>query len=437
MAYKVFFLTLGCKVNSYESAAIGKLLMNEGFEETSDPSECDVYIVNTCAVTAEADRKSRQMIRKARRVAPKAVVVAMGCHTEMKKDESDADITVGTSDRPKLVPLLLEKLSLPEDRSMQGEDLDAGTKYYEYGAVLSQEGTRAVVKIEDGCNNFCTYCIIPYSRGRVRSRKREDVLTEIRDLTHKGYREFVLNGIHLCSYGKDMGQDETALGQLLLDIASIGGVERIRLGSLEPSCMTEDLIALLKENPKLCPHFHLSLQSGSDTVLSRMNRKYDTALFRKVVKNLREVFPNASFTTDMICGFPGETEEEHKASCVFAEEIGFTHIHVFPFSPREGTKAWKMTPQVSSPEKNRRTAELRAISDRMEEARSREMVGKTVKVLVEETGVDGSFEGYSTEYIRVRGKCSDPDLVSGDILEGVITGTDRFLALGDGFCKRK
>ena len=433
MAYKVYFLTLGCKVNSYESAAIGKLLMNEGFEETQDASECDVYIINTCAVTAEADRKSRQMIRKARRVVPKAVVVAMGCHTEMKKDESDADITVGTSDRPKLVPLLLEKLALSDAKELSDDDFDAGTKFYEYGAVLSQEGTRAVVKIEDGCNNFCTYCIIPYSRGRVRSRKKEDVLSEIRNLAEKGYREFVMNGIHLCSYGRDLGMDETALGELLASIADVEGVERIRLGSLEPSCMTEDMIMLLKNNPKLCPHFHLSLQSGSDSVLQRMNRKYDTGLFRKVVMNLREAFPDASFTTDMICGFPGETEEEHSESCSFAEEIGFTHIHVFPFSPREGTKAYVMKPQVDASVKNRRTAELRAISDRMEEARTKSMIGKKVEVLVEQVKEDGHFEGYSREYIRVEGICVDPQLLSGMIVEGKITDSKGFVACGDGF----
>ena len=432
MAYKVYFLTLGCKVNSYESAAIGKLLMRKGFEETQDASECDVYIINTCAVTAEADRKSRQMIRKARRVAPKAVVVAMGCHTEMKKDESDADITVGTSDRPKLVPLLLEKLALSREKPAD-DDYDAGTKFYEYGAVLSQEGTRAVVKIEDGCNNFCTYCIIPYSRGRVRSRKKEDVLSEIRDLAEKGYREFVLNGIHLCSYGRDLGMDETALGELLSSIAGIPGVERIRLGSLEPSCMTEEMIRLMKDNPKLCPHFHLSLQSGSDSVLQRMNRKYDTGLFRNVVMNLRKAFPDASFTTDMICGFPGESEEEHRASCDFAKEIGFTHIHVFPFSPREGTKAYSMKPQVDAPVKNRRTAELRAISDEMEEDRTKAMIGKEVEVLVEQTKDAGRFEGYSREYIRVEGICGDPMLVPGVIVKGKISDSDGFLALGDGF----
>ena len=435
MAYKVYFLTLGCKVNSYESAAIAKLLSQEGFEETDDPKDCDVYVVNTCAVTAEADRKSRQMIRKARRVAPQAVVVAMGCHTEMCKDEDGADITVGTSDRPSLVPLLLQKLKIRED-SMDEDQLDAGTRFFEYGAVLLQEGTRAVVKIEDGCNNFCTYCIIPYSRGRVRSRSREAVLHEIEDLVKRGYTEFVITGIHLCSYEKELGHDSTALGELLQEIAAIEGVERIRLGSLEPYSMTDQLIGMLKENGKICPHFHLSLQSGSDSVLKRMNRKYDTALFRDVVRKLREAFPRASFTTDMICGFPGETEEEHKDSVAFAKEIGFTHIHVFPFSPREGTKAYAMPDQIDGRVKNRRTAQLRAVSDEMEEQRAREFIGETVEVLVEEFGDDGNFEGYCREYIRVSGTCEDAELSSGDLLEGQITETNGFSVCGKDFRKK-
>ncbi len=430
MAYQVFFHTLGCKVNAYETAAISKLLAEEGFTETKDPKEADVYVINTCAVTAEADRKSRQMIHRARRTAPKAVVVAMGCHTEMNRDEEGADILVGTEDRPKLVPLLLEKLKLRE-KTEETEDLDAGTRFFEYGSVLLSENTRAVVKIEDGCNNFCTYCIIPYSRGRVRSRSREAILQEISDLTKKGYSEFVITGIHLCSYEKEQGADETALGHLLSAISGIGGVKRIRLGSLEPSCMTPELITILKENKKLCPHFHLSLQSGSDTVLKRMNRKYDTALFRKVVADLREAFPNASMTTDMICGFPGETEEEHKESCAFAEEIGFTHIHVFPFSPREGTKAYSMQGQVDGGTKSRRTAQLREISDRMEEGRTKDFLGKNVEVLVEETGDDGSFEGYCREYVRVRGKREGT--ASGQILLGTVTGSDGFVLLGENF----
>ncbi|MBO4926945.1 MAG: tRNA (N(6)-L-threonylcarbamoyladenosine(37)-C(2))-methylthiotransferase MtaB [Clostridiales bacterium] len=429
MDYLVYFLTLGCKVNSYETAAIGKLLADEGFRETEDPSQADVYIVNTCAVTGEADRKSRQMVRKARRVAPSAIVVAMGCHTQMCREETDADIVVGTDDRPKLVPLLLEKLKIRASGKTP-EDLDAGTRFFEYGSVPYQENTRAIVKVEDGCNNFCSYCIIPYSRGRVRSRSREAIREEIRVMADKGYREFVITGIHLCSFEKELGRDSTALGELLDEVASIPGVERIRLGSLEPSCMTEELIAMLKANTKICPHFHLSLQSGSDSVLSRMNRKYDTVLFRKVTEKLKEAFPNASFTTDMICGFPGESEEEHRESCAFAEEIGFTHIHVFPFSPREGTKAQKMPDQVDGAVKSRRTSELRAISDKMEKARARSFVGSEVEVLVEKTGEDGSWEGYCREYIRVFGKTESP-VDPGQIMTVRITETDGFDLIGE------
>lgn len=429
MSYKVFFHTLGCKVNAYETAAISKLLNQEGFEETNDPKEADVYVINTCAVTGEADRKSRQMIHRARRTAPKAVVVAMGCHTQMNREETGADILVGTDDRPSLVPLVLEKLKIRE-ANFDSDEMDAGTRFFEYGSVLLRENTRAVVKIEDGCNNFCTYCIIPYSRGRVRSRSRQAILEEISDLTKKGYREFVITGIHLCSFEKELGAGHTALGELLDEIAAIDGVARIRLGSLEPSCMTEDLIRMMKNNPKICPHFHLSLQSGSDTVLKRMNRKYDTDLFRQVVANLREAFPRASMTTDMICGFPGETAEEHQASCAFAEEIGFTHIHVFPFSPREGTRAWDMPEQVDGNTKSQRTAELRAISDRMEESRPQDFIGEEVEVLVEEVSEDGHFEGYCREYLRVQGM-SEGEIHPGDILNVKINGQEGFMLRGE------
>ena len=430
MSYRVYYLTLGCKVNSYETAAIANLLEKEGFQKTEDPKEADVYVVNTCAVTAEADRKSRQMVRKARRVAPSAVVVAMGCHTQMCREEGEADIVVGTDDRPSLVPLLLEKLNIRKEEG--NSDLDAGSRFFEYGAIPYQENTRAVIKIEDGCNNFCTYCIIPYARGRVRSRSREAVREEIMESVKQGYKEFVITGIHLCSFEKELGRDSLALGELLEEIAGIDGVERIRLGSLEPSCMTEELVAMLKKNRKLCPHFHLSLQSGSDSVLRRMNRKYDTALFRDVADRIRKAWPEASLTTDMICGFPGETEEEHRESCAFAKEIGFTHIHVFPFSPREGTKAFDMSGQVPGDVKTRRTAELRAISNEMEEARTKDFFGKEVEVLVEKVHADGMVEGYSREYIRVIAK-TDHKAVPGDILVGTVNRNDGFTLLGEGF----
>ncbi|MBP5416110.1 MAG: tRNA (N(6)-L-threonylcarbamoyladenosine(37)-C(2))-methylthiotransferase MtaB [Clostridiales bacterium] len=428
MAYQVYFQTLGCKVNSYETAAIAKLLAEEGFVETESCENADVYVINTCAVTGEADRKSRQMIRRAKRLAPHAVVVAMGCHTQMCRDDEGADIVVGTDDRPALIPLLKERLKI-QDGEKNRDDLDAGTRFFEYGSVNYQENTRAVVKIEDGCNNFCTYCIIPYSRGRVRSRSREAILSEIRDMAGKGYREFVITGIHLCSFEKELGRDSMALGELLSEISAIDGVERIRLGSLEPSCMTPELIEVLKKIPQICPHFHLSLQSGSDTVLKRMNRKYDTGVFRRVAADLRSAFPDVSLTTDMICGFPGETDIEHHESCAFAREIGFTHVHVFPFSPREGTKAWNMDGKIDGTVKAERTAELRGISDEMERKRAEEFVGKNVEVLLERQLDDGTWEGYCREYIRVI-VTPDQALQAGMIVRVNVSGTKDFSVIG-------
>ncbi len=425
---KVYFLTLGCRVNRYETDAMRRLFLDKGFEVTEDASEADCCVVNTCSVTGEADRKSHQMLRKMARLNPDAVVVATGCSAELADGTIDCDLIVGNREKNEIADRVLEYMKQQgkheHTASHVRPEVTKKDEYHDFGSVLSPEGTRAFIKVEDGCNNFCTYCAIPYARGRVASRSFESCVEEAKFLADSGYKEITVSGIHLCSYGKDRGEDIMSLLKLLQAIDTVPGVERLGLGSLEPMSMTEEFIEGLAGLKHLCPHFHLSLQSGSDTVLKRMNRRYDTEDYTERVRLLRKYFPDMSLTTDIITGFPGETEEEFEETCLFARKMAFAKIHVFPYSEREGTAAAAM-PQMDMSVRKARAAKLISISDELSAEFAAGMTGKTAEVLVE-TVSDGIPEGYTANYVRTKitEGADVSEIRSGDIVKGVISGSD-------------
>jgi len=429
---KVYFLTLGCRVNQYETDAARRLFLDNGHENADTPEEADVCIVNTCSVTGEADRKSSQMLRRMAKNNPDAVIVAMGCASELKTGEVPADIVIGTREKNTVVKRVEEFLanggkgSLDHKTSHVRPEVSKTDEYHDFGTVLSPEGTRAFIKIEDGCNNFCTYCIIPFARGRVVSRDERSCLKEAEFLVGSGYKELIVSGIHLCSYGKDQGKDISALLDLLKKIDAVEGLERLRLGSLEPKSMTPEFISGLKGLKHLCPHFHLSLQSGSDTVLKRMNRKYTTAEYEDRVNALRSEFPDMSLTTDIITGFPEETEEEFNETIEYARKLKFAKIHVFPYSEREGTKAAAM-PQMDMSIRKARAKRLIEVSSALEAEFASSMIGRDAEILIEKiTEKDGReiAEGYTANYIRTFADLDGRNISRGDIVKGVIFGAE-------------
>lgn len=400
---QVFFQTLGCKVNQYESDGIRKRFEALGFRTVTDPSDCDVYVINTCTVTAEADRKSGQMIRRARRIAPRAIIAAMGCKIQMSADTECADVCVGTSDRLKLPDIVLERLKHTEKSTSVNNSSGPGFSrvYEELGPVISREATRAFVKIQDGCDNFCSYCIIPYARGRSRSRDPKEILCEIQLLGNAGYREIVLTGINLQAFGKEKGEDPDALIHLIEEINRIDTIGRIRIGSVEPGLIDERFANALAHTEKFCRHLHVSLQSGSDSVLSRMKRKYLAEDYEHSVEVLRKAMPEIALTTDIIVGFPAETDQEHRESLLFCKKIGFSKIHVFPYSIRKLTSAAEMKPKVDHRTAMKRKAEFLLLSDQMGECYAKRWEGKTVSVLIENKSGTDEYRGYSGEYLRV------------------------------------
>ena len=429
---KVYFLTLGCRVNQYETDAARRLFLDNGHENVNSPEEADVCIVNTCSVTGEADRKSSQMLRRMAKNNPNAVIVAMGCSSELKTGEVPADIVIGTRDKNTVVAKVEEFLAARENKALEHKtshtrpEVSKTDEYHDFGTVLSPEGTRAFIKIEDGCNNFCTYCVIPYARGRVVSRSEESCIKEAEYLVASGFKEIIVSGIHLCSYGKDRGRDITALLELLKKIDAIPGLERLRLGSLEPKSMTPEFISGLKELKHLCPHFHLSLQSGSDTVLKRMNRKYSSEEYEDRVKALRAEFPDMSLTTDIITGFPEETDQEFEETVEYAKKLKFAKIHVFPYSVREGTKAADM-PQIDMSIRKARAKRLIEVSSGLEAEFAKSMTGKEAEILIEKIeDSDGRqiAEGYTSNYIRAFADVTGRNLNRGDIVRGVISGSE-------------
>ncbi len=399
---------LGCKVNACETEAMREILEKDGYEIVDFSEKADVYVINTCTVTQIADRKSRQMLHRAKRLNPEAIVIAAGCYVESAKltgEEDDAvDIYIGNNEKGRLLELI-DRFRKEEGKIYSKIDINKEVAYESLPIHVSGDHTRAFLKIQDGCNRFCSYCIIPYVRGRIRSSQPEEVISQIRELAENGTKEVVLDGIHLTSYGQDL---DTDLISLLKEIEKIDGIDRVRLGSIEPNFITEETAQALSSLTKLCPHFHLSLQSGSDSVLKRMNRHYSTEEFSAICEILRRYFDNPALTTDIITGFPGETEEEFEETYRFMEELAFYEIHVFPYSVRKGTKAASMPGQNTKKIKSERSARLLALTEKQKKAYEDAHIGKEVSVLIEENGF-----GHTKEYLYVHAEGKPGEIVSG------------------------
>ncbi len=426
---------LGCKVNAYETEAMEQMLIDDGYDIVPFDEVADVYVINTCSVTHIADRKSRQMIRRARELNPDAVVVACGCYVQTAQDagtlpdDLGCDILIANNHKHELIEQIDKHLGSRSKNASTAARQTCGyvsgisspscpQEYEELPAFTPHEHTRAFIKVQDGCNQFCSYCIIPYARGRVRSRNMESVLTETGRLSKEGFKEIVITGIHVGSYD-DNGKD---LIDLIEAIAKVDGIERIRLSSVEPRIITYENAKRLADIEKLCPHFHLSLQSGCDETLVRMNRKYITDEYREAVRLLREQFDDPAITTDVIVGFPGETEDEFKRSYEFVKEIGFYELHVFKYSKRSGTRAAKMPDQVSAQDKQKRSDALIALGNEMAEEYRKAHIGRTLSVLIEEQiTMDGQeyWTGFSKEYIRVNIPYTD-EIHAGDIINNTL-----------------
>lgn len=416
---------LGCKVNAYETQSMEEMLRNAGYEIVDFEKDiADVYVINTCSVTNIADRKSRQMLHRAKKMNPDAIVVAAGCYVQAAKEEvlldSSVDIVIGNNKKIDIVAIIEE---FQKNRDSQCNVIDiAGTGEYENLMIETvSEHTRAFIKVQDGCNQFCSYCIIPYTRGRIRSRRKDDVVREVVRLSKNGYKEVVLTGIHLSSYGLDFKEGEkTLLIELIEDVSRVEGIERIRLGSLEPRIVTEEFVKRLSAVTKICPHFHLSLQSGCDATLKRMNRKYDTAEYENGCRILRKYFGNPAITTDVIVGFPDETEEEFKATVDFLRKIHFYEMHIFKYSRRKGTVADRMPGQIPDAIKNRRSDVLMKLEEEMSDEYRMSYVGKKCLVLFEEkVTINGEeyYVGHTDTYVKTAVKSSQP-------LENVIAGVE-------------
>ena len=453
------FLTLGCKVNSYETEAMRGMFEAAGYEIVDFKELADVYVVNTCTVTNIADRKSRQMLHQAKKRNPQAIIAAVGCYVQAAEEvllaDNAVDLVIGNNKKSDIVRMV-EQCRTSNGKEELVVDINSEKDYEELHVITTMEKTRAFIKIQDGCNRFCSYCIIPFVRGRVRSRKEEDILGEIRELSKKGYKEIVLTGIHISSYGSDLlkrtteqieqtsdteamielsNQDtdvydrlscEMPLARLIVSIGGIEGIERIRLGSLEPRIITEKFLEAIASVKQFCPHFHLSLQSGSDSVLKRMNRKYSAGEYFDRVQLIRRFFENPSFTTDVIVGFPGETPEEFEQTMTFVKSIGFSHIHVFKYSKRAGTKAAMMSDQIPEDIKTVRSDELIALSNLMSEEYHSRFLGKIEKVLFEESvEISGKKYqvGHNERYLKLAVE-GDTDLAN-ELLEGRVI---RFLS---------
>lgn len=423
---------LGCKVNAYETEAMQHLLEEAGYEIVPFTQKADVYVINTCSVTNMADRKSRQMLHKAKKNNPDSIVVAAGCYVQTSEKEVlndlSVDIVIGNDRKHDLVRLL-EEYSLDSVNDTVDDINDGKHDFEELFIDQTKEHTRAFIKVQDGCNQFCSYCIIPYARGRVRSRRFENVIAEVERLTANGFKEVVLTGIHLSSYGVDF-EEATGLLELIQAVNAVKGIERIRLGSLEPKIVTEHFASELSKLDKICPHFHLSLQSGCDATLKRMNRKYTTKEYERGCELLRKYFVHPAITTDVIVGFPGETEEEFEQTKAYLEHIHFYEMHIFKYSKRKGTRAAVMPDQIDEQIKAARSEKLIALGHDMSKEFRKFYIGKNEEVLFEEKAVIGDkeyFVGYTKEYVKVAKKTAEN--LENQIVSGRISGmlTDEIL----------
>lgn len=415
---KVAFYTLGCKVNQYESNTMTKLFIDAGYSVVDFEEVADVYVVNTCTVTNMSERKSRQILRRAKEINPNSILCVVGCYVQVAKEElaklSEIDILLGTNDRKDIVKVVeeysKEKISIVNDIMKKQE-------YLEWGGLAISNHERAEIKIQDGCDRFCTYCIIPYARGPVRSRNLNEIISEVTKIVDTGIKEIVITGIHISSYGKDLKED-ISLIDVLENLNKIENLKRIRLGSLEPLIITEEFVNRLKKLDKVCNHFHLSLQSGCDETLARMNRRYTSKEFMHIVKLLRENIKDVALTTDVIVGFPGETDEEFEATYKFLKEVKFSKMHIFKYSPRRGTKAASFPNQVDGNVKTTRSDILIKLSEQNEEEFAMQYVGKAIEVLFE-----NDEEGHTTNYIKVIDK--NKNQKAGTIVKVIPQGYER------------
>lgn len=410
---KVAFCSLGCKVNQYETNAMAQKFIENGYEVVEFDEFADVYIVNTCTVTNVADRKSRQMLRRAKEINNKSILVACGCYAQVAKEElkkiEEIDLIIGNNEKKDIISIIENHIG-ENGTEEQVSDVMYKCEYVELGSTTYTEKTRAVIKVQDGCDRFCSYCLIPFARGHIRSRKIENVIDEVKKIVDEGIKEIIITGIHVASYGRDF-KDGTSLIDLLEEINKIENLHRIRLSSIEPVIITDEFVQRLSKLDKICDHFHLSLQSGCTETLKRMNRRYTADEFEQATKRLRAKFPNASLTTDVIVGFPGETENEFNETFEFLKNIKFYQMHVFKYSPRKGTKAAVMPNQIDGKIKEERSKKIIELSHENELYYNTSNIGKDVDVLFEER--DGEYiKGHTTNYIVVKYKTDNDDFIN-------------------------
>ena len=412
---KVSFYTLGCKVNQYETNAMAQKFKEAGYEIVDMNDDIsDICIVNTCTVTNMSDRKSRHSLRRVKEKNPSAIIAAVGCYAQVAKNDlekmPEIDIVLGNEEKANIVQYVEKFIdSQDENKLIEIEDISSKKEFEDMGQITYTEKTRAFIKVQDGCNQFCSYCIIPYARGRVRSRNAESIIKEITQIAQNGIKEVVITGIHVASYGRDFG-NENGLIELLEKINEIEGIKRIRLGSLEPKIITEEFMQRLSKLEKICHHFHLSLQSGCDETLKRMNRKYTTAQVREIIERLRRYYDDVMLTTDIIVGFPGETEEEFETTYQFLKEVKLYKMHVFQYSPRKGTRAAVMQNQVDGNIKEARSKRLIELSNENQKMYNQQLVGKEVEVLFEDKEVEDGikyFRGHTQNYVLVKYKTDE------------------------------